>query len=89
LNWKQILHHPFWDNKLKHLLPTKSIIVDGKEQIVEDDDVNEMNEHDDKVNTLNFSRISTDRPRTGAASSTVLDQMQPEMNASFSIRLIL
>ena len=39
--WKQILKHPFWDGKLKHLLPTKSIIVDGKEQIVDLDDEDE------------------------------------------------
>ena len=85
--WKQILKHPFWDDKLKHLLPTKSIVVDGKEQIVdlEDDDENEnnTNENDDKLNTLAFS---TDRPRTAAGLSTIFDQSkQPEVNVSFSI----
>jgi serine/threonine-protein kinase ULK4 len=85
--WKQILKHPFWDQKLKHLLPTKSIIVDGKEKIVDldDDEENEniSNENDDKLNTLAFS---TDRPRTAAGLSTIFDQSkQPEVNVSFSI----
>jgi serine/threonine-protein kinase ULK4 len=82
-NWKQVLGHPFWENKLKHLLPTKSIIVDGKEQLVDDE---EANEDEDRVNTLNFSRMSTqERPRTGVAGSTIIDT-KPEINVSFSIR---
>ena len=81
--WKQILKHPFWDDKLKHLLPTKSIVVDGKEQIVELDEDEDVQENEDKLNTLNFS---TDRPRTAAGCSAIFDQSkQPEVNVSFSI----
>jgi hypothetical protein len=81
LNWRQLLYHPFWEDKLKRLMSTKSIIVDGKEQIIE---INENEEDaDDRVNPLNFSRMSTDRPRTMATSS-VLEQ-KPEINVSFSI----
>ena len=77
--WKQVLRHPFWEDKLKHLLPTKSIVVDGKEQLV---DVEE-DEEEDKLNTLHFS---TDRPRTAAGLSTVFEQSKhPEVNVSFSI----
>lgn len=37
MSWKQLIRHPFWEGRLKHLMPTKSIMVDGKEQIVEDE----------------------------------------------------
>lgn len=75
LTWNQLIKHPFWENNLKHLHQAKSIVVDGKEEFLED------NEEDDKALPLNFSRMSTDRPRT----STVIDQ-KPEVNVSFSIR---
>ena len=78
-NWRHLLRHPFWENKLLHLVPvtlsTKSIIVDGKEQIVDDDE----NEND--AHFMNMSRLSTDRHR----ASTVLEK-NPEINVSFSIR---
>ena len=63
------------------MLAHKSIIVDGKEQIVDNLDMNELNENEDKVN---LSHILTDRPRT-AAASTILEQKHPEVNVSFSI----
>jgi hypothetical protein len=62
-------------------LPQKSIIVDGKEKIVDNLDMNELNENDDKVN---LSHLLSDRPRT-AAASTILEQKHPEVNVSFSI----
>lgn len=73
--WKQLLKHPFWEEKLKHLIPAEEA----------DDDFDETN--DQNITHTNFSRISMDRPRT-TAGSTVLDQKQPEINVSFSIRLI-
>lgn len=77
LTWNQIIKHPFWENNLKHLHQGKSIIVDGKEQVLDEHD----EEEDDKALPLNFSRMSTDRPR----ASTIIDQ-KPEVNVSFSIR---
>ena len=53
-------------------MPLKSIIVDGKEQIVEDEEKRDM--------LLSL----TERPRTAAGASLILDQ-KPEVNASFSI----
>lgn len=75
LTWNQLIKHPFWENNLKHLYQGKSIVIDGKEEILEE------SEDDDKALPLNFSRMSTDRPRT----STIIDQ-KPEVNVSFSIR---
>lgn len=75
LTWNQLIKHPFWENNLIHLYQGKSIIVDGKEELLDE------YEEDDKALPLNFSRMSTDRPRT----STVIDQ-KPEVNVSFSIR---
>lgn len=49
--------------------------------MVENLDMNELNENEDKVN---LSHILTDRPRT-AAASTILEQKHPEVNVSFSI----
>ncbi|CAF0783549.1 unnamed protein product [Brachionus calyciflorus] len=76
LTWNQLIKHPFWDGNLKHLHQGKSIIVDGKEQILEENE----DEEDDKALPLNFSRMSTDRPR----ASTIIEQ-KPEINVSFSI----
>lgn len=66
-------------------MPGKSVIVDGKEQFIEFDENEDLIGNDDqaRVNPLNFSRISTDRPRT-AVGSSILDQ-KPEINVSFSI----
>jgi hypothetical protein len=71
-NWKQVIHHPFWENRLKHMMPLKSIIVDGKEQLVEDEEKRDL--------LLSL----TERPRTAAGASLILDQ-KPEVNASFSV----
>ncbi len=86
LNWRQILAHPFWEKKLEHLLPPltsrKSILINGKEQVEDIALEEELDDVDD--NTMNYSHLSMDRPRT-AAASTILEK-QPEINVSFSIR---
>jgi hypothetical protein len=83
MNWKHLIYHPFWENKLVHLMPIvvtsrKSTLVDESSLILE---AIENEEDNDRVNSMIFS---TDRPKTTA--STILDQKQPEMNVSFSIR---
>ena len=87
MSWKQLLSHPFWEKRLEHLIPPtmsrKSIMIDGKENLDELDQ-EELEENEDRVNTMNFSRMSTDRPRT-AGASLILDK-HPEVNVSFSIR---
>lgn len=88
LNWRQIINHPFWENKLMHLMAPltsrkSTRISDNKEQNDEQVEMEELDEIDDQVNVLNCSRMSTDRPRT-AAASTVLEK-HPEINVSFSI----
>ena len=67
------MHHPFWENRLKHAMPLKSIIVDGKEQLVEDE------ERRDLLLSL------TERPRTAAGASLIMLDQKPEVNASFSV----
>ncbi len=69
LNWRKLLTHPFWEKKLEHLMPP-----------AEDDENEEL---DDQLNTMNMSRMLTDRPRT-ANGSMVLEK-HPEVNVSFSI----
>ncbi len=66
------MFHPFWETRLKHVMPLKSVIVDGKEQLIEDE------ERRDLLLSL------TERPRTAAGASLILDQ-KPEVNASFSV----
>jgi hypothetical protein len=80
MNWKQLIYHPFWENKLVHLMPivNKSTLVDETSLFLE---TIENEEDNDRVNSMIFS---TDRPKTTASS--ILDQKQPEMNVSFSIR---
>lgn len=75
------MHHDFWEGRLKHLIPAKSIHIEDAE---EDHLITEANK-----NPLCFSRLSTDRPRTaggGGLGSIILDQQKhPEVNVSFSI----
>lgn len=78
LSWPQLVHHEFWEGRLKHLIPAKSIHI---EEADDDHLITENNK-----NPLCFSRLSTDRPRTAAGGSIVLEQQKPpEVNVSFSI----
>lgn len=76
-----MINHEFWEGKLKHLVPVKSLHVDDEE----DDHLITT----DRKGHLSLSRLSTDRPRTAGGQQTgsiVLDQQKPpEVNVSFSI----
>jgi len=78
LNWRRLLNHPFWDNKLEHLIPPSKSILD--QHLAENEDLDEL---DDQLNTMNISRILTDRPKT--ANGSMILEKHPEINVSFSI----
>lgn len=61
----------------------KSIFIDGKEEDLDDIEPEDLDEVDDQVNTMNMSRILTDRPKT--ASGSIILEKHPEINVSFSI----
>ncbi len=78
LSWKQLIRHAFWEGKLVHLIPmtTKSIIIDGKETLTDDDQM-------DMELLIDRHHLSIERPKTAA------HDQKPEMNVSFSMRLVL
>ena len=69
------MSHPFWESKLDHLN------IEGSLHDMVKDDLDEV---EDQVHVMNFSRVSTDRPKTATASMIL--EKQPEINVSFSIR---